>query len=469
MGVAISNWRLAKAVAETGHLGVVSGTGVAMVMICRLMDGDKSGDVRRALQHFPFPESAQRVIEDYYVEGGVSASTPYKRPPMWSATPPKWLNEVTAIANFVEVFLAKEGHSHPVGINLLEKVQMPNIASLYGAMLAGVDYVIMGAGVPMQIPGILDKFVRHEAVNYRIDVLNAAADDEYYMHFDPQAVFPGIAERLGELKRPNFLPIVSSFVLAQALLKRASGSIEGFVIETPIAGGHNAPPRGQVQLNERGEPIYGEKDIVDLEKMGRLGLPFWIGGGYGSPEKLQDALNAGAAGIQVGTAFAYSDESGMDEKLKRAVLQRVLQGKAEVYTSALASPTGFPFKVVLLEDTLSDSAVHEARPRVCDIGFLRQAYKDENGELNYRCPSEPVDQYVKKGGAVEDTVGRNCLCNGLGATAGFPQRHRSGYIEAPIVTSGDDLVNIGHLISPDTMSYRVKDVIAYLTRDLSTV
>ena len=28
-----------------------------------------------------------------------------------------------------------------VGINLLEKVQLPNLATLYGAMLAGVDYV----------------------------------------------------------------------------------------------------------------------------------------------------------------------------------------------------------------------------------------------------------------------------------------------------------------------------------------
>ena len=41
-------------------------------------------------------------------------------------------------ANFVEVFLAREGHVHPVGINFLEKIQMPHLPSLYGAMLAGV-------------------------------------------------------------------------------------------------------------------------------------------------------------------------------------------------------------------------------------------------------------------------------------------------------------------------------------------
>jgi NAD(P)H-dependent flavin oxidoreductase YrpB (nitropropane dioxygenase family) len=61
-------------------------------------------------------------------------------------------HRVTILANFVEVFLAKEDHAGVVGINLLTKVQMPNLPSLYGAMLAGVDYVIMGAGIPREIP-----------------------------------------------------------------------------------------------------------------------------------------------------------------------------------------------------------------------------------------------------------------------------------------------------------------------------
>ena len=46
MGVAISDWRLAKAVSQLGQLGVVSGTGISRVMASRLMDGDLSGNVR---------------------------------------------------------------------------------------------------------------------------------------------------------------------------------------------------------------------------------------------------------------------------------------------------------------------------------------------------------------------------------------------------------------------------------------
>ncbi len=60
------------------------------------------------------------------------------------------------VSNFVEVFLAREDHTNPVGINFLEKVQMPHLASIYGAMLAGVGYVLMGAGIPLHIPGVLD-------------------------------------------------------------------------------------------------------------------------------------------------------------------------------------------------------------------------------------------------------------------------------------------------------------------------
>ncbi|MFX4805988.1 hypothetical protein ABTB42_20590, partial [Acinetobacter baumannii] len=75
---------------------------------------------------------------------------------MPSLDPGRPLLELTVVANFVEVWLAKQGHNSPIGINLLEKIQVPTVPSLFGAMLAGVDYVLMGAGIPRQIPGVLD-------------------------------------------------------------------------------------------------------------------------------------------------------------------------------------------------------------------------------------------------------------------------------------------------------------------------
>ena len=133
--------------------------------------------------------------------------------------------------------------------------------------------------------------------------------------------FPGIAKLVGQLKRPRFLPIISSVVLAQALIKRSEGEINGFVIEGPTAGGHNAPPRGALKLNEKGEPIYSDKDVVDLEKMKQIGLPFWLAGGYGNPDQVQQALAAGAAGAG-GRAFALCEESGMEPELKQRCCAR---------------------------------------------------------------------------------------------------------------------------------------------------
>jgi nitronate monooxygenase len=462
MGVAISNWRLARAVAQAGQLGVVSGVGLSRVLISRLMDGDPGEHMRRALQSFPFPAVVRDILRRYYIPGGKPADAPYKVPPAYTIRPSRFLDQLTTIANYVEVWLAKEGHRGIVGINLLEKVQMPNLASLYGAMLAGVDYIIMGAGIPTQVAGILDSLAHHQPVAYRLDLPGGAPESDVRIPYDPESVFPGLPQSVGPLQRPQFLPIISSPVLAQALLKRSTGSIQGFVVEAPIAGGHNAPPRGPLKLNDQGEPIYGPRDAIDAAKMRDIGLPFWLAGGYAYPHRLQEALDAGAAGVQVGTAFALCDESGLDEPLKASLLGQLLNGGASVRTSAVVSPTGFPFKVAQLAGTLSDETLYTARPRVCDLGFLRTLYTKPDGSLGYRCPAEPVEAYVSKGGNAQDTVGRGCLCNNLFATAGYPQRRPDGYIERPLVTTGNDLATVQQFIQPTQTRYSAQDVIRHL-------
>ena len=248
------------------------------------------------------------------------------------------------VSNFVEVFLAKEGHKNPVGINYLEKVQMPHLYSLYGAMLAGVGYVLMGAGIPLHIPGVLDAFVAQHAAEYRLAVTGAAqgqiADQDMQMRLDPAEYAEG---PLPVLQRPRFLAIVSSNTLAATMLRRATGRVDGLVIESPTAGGHNAPPRGKLQLNAAGEPVYGERDQVNIAELRTLGVPFWLAGGYGHPAKLRAALEQGATGVQVGTAFAFSRESGMRPDLKNRLLAQAVTGSGQVFTDPLASPTGFPF------------------------------------------------------------------------------------------------------------------------------
>jgi nitronate monooxygenase len=458
MGIGISDWRLARAVSLHGQLGVVSGTAIDSVLVRRLQDGDVGGHVRRAMEAFPVPEVSAAVLERYFLAGGRAPGAPYRALPMYRQAVSRARQQLTMLANFVEVHLAKEGHPGRVGINLLSKVQMPNLASLYGAMLAGVDYVLMGAGIPKEIPGVLDQLAEHEPVSMKFDVEGLARGEAEFLHFDPRE---HTSTPLAPLTRPKFLPIVSSDSLATMLARKANGRVDGFLIEGPTAGGHNAPPRGAAALNQRGEPIYGERDAANLEKIRDLGLPFWLAGGTGSPAGLRAALDAGAAGIQVGTLFAYCGESGMQADHRREVLRRAAADEVDVLTDPLASPTGFPFKVVELEGSLASDAEYQARERVCDLGYLRVAYRREDGRIGYRCPAEPVDTYLQKGGAAEDTVGRKCLCNALMADIGLGQVREGGGVEKPLLTSGDDLRSIRTFLDGRT-EYTAKEVVEYL-------
>jgi nitronate monooxygenase len=459
MGAGVSNWRLARAVSETGQLGVVSGTALDQILARRLQDGDPGGHMRRGLNSFPFPAMAERIWQAYYIAGGRRDREPYRKLAMHNREDPRELRELCIAGNFVEVFLAREGHGNPVGINYLEKVQIPHLPSLYGAMLAGVDYVLMGAGIPLKIPGALDSLARHEPSIYHLPVTGALPGDDNFMKFVPREY---MEVDLPLLARPKFLAIIASNVLAATMLKKANGRVDGFVIEGPIAGGHNAPPRGKGPLSETGEPVYGERDHVDLEAIRELGAPFWLAGGYGSPEKLREALDAGAAGIQVGTAFAYCAESGLREDFKAAILRKLCNGGARVFTDPLASPTGFPFKVVRLEGSLSEEDEYADRPRICDLGYLREAFRTPDGGIDYRCAAEPVPLYVAKGGREENTTGRKCLCNSLLSDIGLAQFRNGRRVEGGLVTSGDDLPQVVRFMPESGTRYRARDVVARL-------
>ncbi|GMV95437.1 MAG: hypothetical protein AMXMBFR82_52150 [Candidatus Hydrogenedentota bacterium] len=456
MGAAVSHWPLARAVSKRGHLGVVSGTALATVVCRRLQAGDVGGHIRRALEQFPWPPVAERVLSKWYVPGGLAAGVPFKRHSMYSLKPSVDLLELTVTSAFAEVHLAKEGHDGVVGLNLLEKILLPNLSTLYGAILAGVDYVLMGAGIPLEIPGALDRLSNHETARLRVPVTGAEHGEEHTTEFDPRKLIPG---ELGPLKRPKFLAIISSAVLAVALVKKSTGRVDGFIVEGPTAGGHNAPPRAKDALSPTGEPVYGPKDSVDLEKIKAHGLPFWLAGSYGAPERVREALELGAQGVQVGTAFAFCEESGFTPEIKEAVLRKVAAGEVSVFTDPVASPTGFPFKVTSVPGSLSEADEYKGRTRICDLGYLRQVYKRSDGSIGHRCSAEPQEDYVKKGGSLENTEGRKCLCNALSAAAGFGQIQKSGDLELPLVTAGDGLTALGRFLKNGSISYTADDVL----------
>ena len=456
MGIGVSGWPLARAVSRRGQLGVVSGTGIDSLFVRRLQDGDVGGHLRSVMQRFPIPGVAAAALHEFFLPEGRPPGTPYRLLPMYQQVMSLARQQLVMLAAYVEVALAKEGHDFPVGMNLLTKVQMPNLPTLYGAMLAGVDYILMGAGIPREIPGALDALAEGREAKLHFEVEGEASGVAEYLRFDPGGHFEGSAPPA--LKRPKFLAIVSSHLLATVLARKAMGRVDGFVIEGPTAGGHNAPPRGDAPLNARGEPVYGDRDEVDLARMRDLGVPFWIAGGAGHAERLRKALAEGAAGVQVGGLFAFCDESGIEPGLRRSVVDHAARGEVDVFTDPLASPTGYPFKVVRWP---ADPSQGVERERLCDLGYLRVAYRKPSGDIGYRCAGEPEATFVAKGGDLAETVGRRCLCNSLMATVGHAQVRANGTLEPPLVTGGDDLKHLADFLG-GRKHYSAGDVMDWL-------
>ncbi|TSC51960.1 MAG: 2-nitropropane dioxygenase [Parcubacteria group bacterium LiPW_41] len=455
MGVNISGWRLARTNSLQGQLGTVSGVVLERVLARQLQMGDPGGHLRRALSHFPFPSFSKEVEKHFYVEGGIAEGTQFKAVPMFTINPSKLLISLTVCANFAFVWLAKENNPNPVSINYLEKVSMPHIYAITGAMLAGVDFITMGAGIPFQIPNVIESIAEGKPVTYRIPVIGNKIKN-HTVSFEPEKFF---GEKLPISKKPGFIPIIASNRLANILSgKLPKGSISAFVVELWTAGGHNAPPV-EILFGTDGKPlpIYGEKDLIDYKKLTDLGIPWYLGGSQASPEKLQWALSVGASGIQAGSIYALCDESDMYFEIKKTARKLGFQGKLIIRTDMLISPTGFPFKVAVLFGTLSEHDIYESRIRICNQGALVSLYEREDGLIGYRCPAEPIDQFIRKGGDISETFGRGCLCNGLGTTGGV-----GNYGEPAIMTLGDDLSFLLFLMKDENDSYSAQDATNYL-------
>jgi nitronate monooxygenase len=495
MGVFVSNWRMAKAVARERPgitAGTVSGTGLDVVYVRLLQLGDPGGHIRRALSAFDTQfgtDCGRKIYGRYCIEGGKAPTARFRNAPQQIARPQMGGNaippavqqgaqvsltldediiELLIVTSFAEVWLAKEGHDGKIFINFMNKIELPLIYGMYGAMLAGVDGVVVGAGNPDGLPEVCSRLANHKPVNNNLSVLYRESGEVFNVPFDPHLVVGGkLAQK--PLQRPAFLAIVSLENLVIALAESQSGAPDGFIIEHHTAGGHNAGPQGILNLDIKGQPIYGEMDEPDLQAIRQAGLPFWLAGGYGSREKLQQSETEGASGVQVGSTFALAEESGMKPVYRSAILNELKKGTDDdsLVQTTLFSPTGFPFKVVQLNDTLANEAVFSARRRVCDIGLLQQRglgkpAEDGKRQLFQRCPAAPVEDFVQKRGLERNTEGRRCLCNGLLSCAGLGQvgqHHGELYEEPAIVTLGNHLEGIRRLSRQGQTSYWVRDVV----------
>ncbi len=254
MGIGVSNWMLACAVAQRGHLGVVSGTCIDTVFVRRLQDGDVTGDMRRAASCFPLPEVSAAAIKKFFLPNGRPAGAPYKLLPLWKQTVSSAREQIAMLASFVEVHLARQ-NGGSVGINLLTKVQMPNLATLYGAMLAGVDYVLMGAGIPKDIPGALDAFAAGVRATLRFDVEETERGPLGKAELrSPVAISGTPTPQLKTAPVPAHCGGPFPWQDASAQIQKAF--VKGFIVEAPFAGGNKHHPAYSLRLHPQGQPRF---------------------------------------------------------------------------------------------------------------------------------------------------------------------------------------------------------------------
>ena len=272
----------------------------------------------------------------------------------------------------LEVARAKElaGGRGAIALNVMVLVERSFKESVLGAVDAGVDIILAGAGLPMTLP----------------DIVGDA----------PVAL----------------IPIVSSGRALELICrrwKRYGRTPDAVVLEGPLAGGHLGFRREDVEKPEFSlEQLFPEvKAAADANG----GIPVIVAGGVYDRQDIVRWVEAGAAGVQMGTRFAATEESGASPDFKKALVGAA-EDDIEVAFEP-GSPSGLPFRVIKSSPGYQ-LALSRTRKPLCDKQYLLHPGKD--GKLS--CPAL-------------DSTDSFCICNVLLSAADYNAKE-----EQPIYTCG---------------------------------
>lgn len=434
----VATWPLARAVAGTGQLGVVSGTLLPVITARRLQLGDPGGYLRRAFDHFPFAEVARRVWEDFFVPGGKAAEAPFAPPLQPSLEPGPALTELAVLAGFAEVFLAREGHSVPVAIHFAERARLPLLPTLYGALLAQVGGVMV-AGEDADVAAGVVRLCEGNEAGVRVRLAGLPSESGPECCFNPRVL---ASDAPSGLPQPQVLLVGDPAELLAAQVQAAGGPVAGVVLRQ--ATGQSLPPE------------------EELSRLRALELPFWVGGLPATAASLAAVLAAGGAGLVVSTPFHYCEESELADDWKVEVFERSRQAPARLAVEFTPAPVGHRVPIARIEGSAIDEQEFARRERFCDVGFFRQLYRREDGSVGYRCPGETVACHLAKGGDPEAAAAQHCFCNGMLAALGLGQVRPGVGVERPLLPAGEDLRGLARFCPPDARSFTAADVVQQL-------
>lgn len=289
-------------------------------------------------------------------------------------------------AAYEEVSLAKSAGG-VAGLNIMVALVRDYEDSVRGALDAGADVIISGAGLPLGLPSI---------------------------------------QRPGDTA---LIPIVSSARALDLICRkweRLGYRPDAVVLEGPLAGGHLGFKPEQIDLDSnRLENLFPPvKDMAG--KYG--GFPVIVAGGIYTHEDVLRFIRMGADGVQMGTRFLATEESSAPPSYKQAVIKA---GKEDIIVATKpGSPCGLPFRIIK-QSPMYESALKKLRPPKCDKGYV--LLKDDEGKFT-RCPAK------------ESNENNFCICNGLLSSAGYnPDK------EEPLYTVGTNAYRVDRVVPVKTL------------------
>lgn len=289
-------------------------------------------------------------------------------------------------AAYEEVSLSKSKGGY-AGINIMGALVRDYNDSVKGAIDAGADAIISGAGLPLTLPAIQPP------------------------------------------KDTALIPIVSSTRALDIICKKwekLGYRPDAIVLEGPLAGGHLGFKMDQIEL----ESNILENLFPPVKEMAQKygDFPVIVAGGIYTHDDILRFLKMGADGVQMGTRFLATQESSASEEYKQAVLIAKKEDIIVAYDPG--SPCGLPFRVIK-QSPMYVSAIKKLRPPKCDKGYV--LLKDKEGKLSI-CPAKESNEH------------HFCICNGLLSSAGYNRDK-----EEPLYTVGTNAYRVDKIVTVKTL------------------
>jgi len=332
MGIGYSNYQLAGNVSKHGGLGVISSAGLDRVVGSRL---------KRSLTA---KEAAKIEVED----------------------------------------AKKISSQKPVGINIMVAVTTQYEDSVLGAMDGGVDVIISGAGLPLQLPEIANSHPRKNSV--------------------------------------ALVPIVSSGRALRIIIKkwsRFNRVPDAVIVEGPLAGGHIGwADKLDALKNESTLENLAEEVLVIANKHK---IPVIAAGGIHDHQDIKKFIDLGCVGVQMGTRFLATFESGASEEYKKSLI--ACKKDDIILANSPGSPCGLLFRVIKSAPFYEDALKQQRKPK-CDKG------------------------YVLRDGVCKAQSGHDsfCICNGLLASSKVLTKEKELYSVGARAFEIDKIISVESLM-----------------------